>query len=86
MNKAVGALDPVEAVMRYHQETKHHYSRYARAPGGMDWANQPDPFRRFEGSPLIPLPVLKPDDAPRSKSRGRGPESPVSPGRSFVYT
>ena len=66
MNKAAGALDPLEAVMRYHQETKHHFSRYARAPGSMDWANQPDPFRRFEGSPLIPLPVLKSDDAPRS--------------------
>ncbi|MGH8726957.1 MAG: SagB/ThcOx family dehydrogenase [Burkholderiales bacterium] len=32
----------------------------------MDWANQPDPFRRYEGSPLIPLPLLKPDDAPLS--------------------
>jgi SagB-type dehydrogenase family enzyme len=52
--------------MRYHQETKHHFSRYARALGYMDWANQPDPFRRYEGSPLIPLPVLKPDDAPHS--------------------
>ena len=66
MNKAAGALDPLEVVMRYHRETKHHFSRYARAPGSMDWANQPDPFRRFEGSPLTPLPVLKADDAPRS--------------------
>jgi SagB-type dehydrogenase family enzyme len=66
MNKAVGALDPLEVVMRYHQETKHHFSRYARALGTMDWANQPDPFRRFEGSPLIQLPILKPDDAPCS--------------------
>ena len=66
MNKAAGTLDPLEVVIRYHQETKHHFSRYARAPGRMDWANQPNPFRRFEGSPLIPLPVLKPDDAPRS--------------------
>ena len=66
MNKAAGALDPLEVVMRYHQETKHHFSRYARAPGSMDWAIQPDPFRRFEGSPLIPLPVLKFDDAPCS--------------------
>ena len=66
MNKATGALDPLEVVRRYHQETKHHLSRYARAPDSMDWANQPDPFRRFEGSPLIPLPVLKPDDAPCS--------------------
>jgi SagB-type dehydrogenase family enzyme len=66
MNKAAGALDPLEVVMRYHQETKHHFSRYARAPGCMDWANQPDPFRRFAGSPLIRLPILKRDDAPCS--------------------
>ena len=63
---AAGGLSPLEVVMRYHQETKHHFPRYARALGYMDWANQPDPFRRYEGSPLIPLPVLKPDDAPRS--------------------
>jgi len=63
---AADALDPLEVVMRYHQETKHHFSRYARAPGTMDWANQPDPFRRYEGSPLIRLPVLGPDDAPLS--------------------
>ena len=40
------ALDPLEVVMRYHQETKHHFFRYARSLGYMDWANQPDPFRR----------------------------------------
>src|SRR3990172_12652667 len=66
MNTAAQAPDPLETVLRYHRETKHHFSRYARAPGRLDWANQPDPFRRFEGAPLIPLPVLKPDDAPRS--------------------
>ena len=66
MNKAAAALDPLDVVMRYHQETKHHFSRSARALASMDWANQPDPFRRFQGSPLIALPVLKPDEAPRS--------------------
>src|SRR3972149_3422383 len=63
---AADALDPLEVVMRYHHETKHHFSRSARSLGYMDWANQPDPFRRFEGAPLIPLPLLKPDDAPLS--------------------
>ena len=62
----VKALNPLEMVVRYHQETKHHFSRSARALGYMDWANQPDPFRRYEGSPLIALPRLKPDDAPLS--------------------
>ena len=61
--RATESLDPLEVVMRYHQETKHHFSRSARSLGYMDWANQPDPFRRYEGSPLISLPRLKPDDA-----------------------
>src|SRR3989442_1041629 len=52
--------------MRYHQETKHHFFRYARSLGYMDWANQPDPFRRYEGAPLSVLPLLKPDEAPLS--------------------
>lgn len=60
------AFDPLEVVMRYHQETKHHFFRYARSLGYMDWANQPDPFRRYGGSPLSVLPLLKPDDAPLS--------------------
>ena len=60
--------DPVERVIRYHLRTKHHFNRYARALGFLDWANQPDPFRRFEGAPLIPLPLLKPEDEPRSPS------------------
>jgi SagB-type dehydrogenase family enzyme len=64
--RAAESLDPLDVVMRYHQETKHHFFRYARSLGYMDWANQPDPFRRYEGSPLIALPRLKPDDAPLS--------------------
>lgn len=47
-----GALD---LVFRYHQETKHRPNAYARGPGRLDWANQPDPFRRYAGSPLIML-------------------------------
>jgi SagB-type dehydrogenase family enzyme len=58
--------DPLQVVMRYHQETKHHFSRYARALGYLDWANQPDPFRRYEGATLFALPRLGPEDAPVS--------------------
>ncbi|MGH8648312.1 MAG: hypothetical protein ACREUP_03255 [Burkholderiales bacterium] len=64
--RAAEALNPVEGVMHYHRETKHHFFRSARSLGYMDWANQPDPFRRYEGAPLIPLPLLKPDDEPLS--------------------
>ncbi|MRR06258.1 MAG: SagB/ThcOx family dehydrogenase [Deltaproteobacteria bacterium] len=30
----------------------------------MDWATQPDLFRRYEGAPLIPLEIAKPGDEP----------------------
>ncbi|WHZ22044.1 MAG: Nitroreductase [Nitrospira sp.] len=60
------STDPVEQVMHYHQRTKHHYNRYARSLGFLDWANQPDPFRRFLGAPLVRLPLLKSDEEPSS--------------------
>jgi SagB-type dehydrogenase family enzyme len=56
----------LEEVMRYHERTKHHFARFAPGPGQLDWANQPDPFRRFEGAPLTRLPLLAPDDEPRA--------------------
>ncbi|MBD0315414.1 MAG: SagB/ThcOx family dehydrogenase [Nitrospiraceae bacterium] len=59
-------VDPVDQVIAYHIQTKHHFNRYARSLGFLDWANQPDPFRRFEGAPLVPLPLLTPDEEPKS--------------------
>ena len=45
-----------EIVAAYHERTKHHYHRFAASRGHLDWATQPDPFRRYEGAPLIRLP------------------------------
>jgi SagB-type dehydrogenase family enzyme len=59
-------MEPLDIVMRYHLETKHHLGRYARSAGALDWANQPDPFRRFDGALVIPLPILGPEEDPRS--------------------
>jgi len=54
--------DPAaEAVLRYHEQTKHHLERYARSLGYMDWENQPNPFRFYEGAPRISLPLLGQD-------------------------
>jgi SagB-type dehydrogenase family enzyme len=50
----------LETVVRYHERTKHHPNRYARALGYMDWATQPDPFRRFPGAPLVSLERVEP--------------------------
>jgi hypothetical protein len=60
--------DPVDQVIRYHVQTKHHFNHYARSLGFLDWANQPDPFRRFEGAPLTPLPLLQSDEEPQSSA------------------
>jgi SagB-type dehydrogenase family enzyme len=60
-----GAL---ETVLRYHERSKHHFNRYARGPGQLDWANQPDPFRRFDGAPLITLPLLGAAEDPLAPS------------------
>ncbi len=70
--------------MRYHERTKHHFNRYAAGPRELDWVNQPDPFRRFEGAALTRLPVLGAEEEPRSPSyealyaRGAVASAPVS--------
>lgn len=56
--------NPIEAVFAYHERTKHHPGRYAASPGYLDWGTQPDPFRRHEGAPLLPLPAFPPEGGP----------------------
>ena len=56
--------DPTEAVLVYHEETKHHYYRLARSLGYLDWESQPDPFRVFDGALKVRLPLLPQKDAP----------------------
>ena len=76
--------EPVDRVIAYHVRTKHHFNRYARSLGYLDWANQPDPFRRFEGASLIRLPLLKFDEEPTSPAYdalyqpGAVPSQPLS--------
>jgi SagB-type dehydrogenase family enzyme len=41
-------------VLKYHNQTKHNFNKYARGPHGLDWANQPNPFRRYLSAPLLP--------------------------------
>ena len=47
----------LEIVAAYHERTKHHYHRFAASQGYMDWATQPDPFRRYDGASLVRLPL-----------------------------
>jgi SagB-type dehydrogenase family enzyme len=52
-----------ETIVAYHEATKHHFHRYARSAGYMDWANQPNPFRRYEGVAQISLGIPNTDPA-----------------------
>ena len=52
----------MDDIIAYHDRTKHHPGRYVLGPGGLDWATQPDPFRRFLGSPVLKLPLADRDD------------------------
>ena len=51
--------------VQYHEATKHHFGRYARSSGYLDWANQPNPFRRYAGTAVDLLPLPKEDASPR---------------------
>ena len=92
------ARDPLAIVREYHEQTKHHFNRFARSLGYLDWATQPDPFRTFEGSRRIDLiDVLRAAekrDGPRHASwRDTAydalfdpvpPDAPVAPGLAAV--
>ena len=45
----------LDNVIAYHQRTKHQPHAMARGPSSLDWANQPNPFRSYEGSIQIAL-------------------------------
>jgi SagB-type dehydrogenase family enzyme len=52
------SLSPSDIILQYHEQTKHHYYRFAKSLGFLDWDNQPSPFRRFNGAPLFQMPLL----------------------------
>jgi hypothetical protein len=56
----------------YRERSKHRLNRYAPGPGQLDWANQPNPFRRFEGAARIELPFLADDLATGFSELRRG--------------
>jgi SagB-type dehydrogenase family enzyme len=45
-----------ERLFAYHQATKHTYHSVRTNARYLDWHNQPDPFRSYEGAPIIDLP------------------------------
>ncbi len=54
-------MNKSEIVINYHERTKHYFDKLARSLGYLDWANQPNPFRFYEGTENIELPLIKSD-------------------------
>ncbi|MGR3301995.1 MAG: SagB/ThcOx family dehydrogenase [Candidatus Scalindua sp.] len=45
-----------QSVIEYHERTKHLPNRPASSSGYLDWANEPNPFRSYEGANTLKLP------------------------------
>jgi SagB-type dehydrogenase family enzyme len=52
-----GVNEETDRLFAYHHATKHTYQSVRADAHFLDWHNQPDPFRTYEGATLITLPV-----------------------------
>ena len=57
-------MNSIDVVFDYHERTKHQFQRYANAPGTMDWATQPNPFRWYDGAQTTNLGFPESDLSP----------------------
>src|SRR5258707_4158566 len=70
----------------YHESTKHSVESLRRVRHTLDWANMPDPFRHYEGVPVLDLPADAPSPeipALRVLLGGVG-DTPAADGPSFL--
>ncbi|WP_407279547.1 nitroreductase family protein [Aromatoleum evansii] len=67
------------AVQAYHEHSKHRPERYAPGPGRLDWENQPDPWRSWEGAARTILPLAADGLATRHAALRRGELPPPAP-------
>ena len=73
--------EALATIRQYHQVTKHHVHRFAHGPGHLDWDTQPDPFRRYDGAPVIGLDMVPSTEEPRYDDafvEGRHPPVPLN--------
>lgn len=54
----LNAADKLQAVRDYHTRSKHRFEAYAAGPDTLDWDEQPEPFRWYEGAGQLGLPLL----------------------------
>jgi SagB-type dehydrogenase family enzyme len=59
-------------ILEYHQRSKHRINHYAPGPIALDWANQPSPFREFDGAAKLELCVAADSVVARYSELRRG--------------
>ena len=70
----------------YHECTKHSVESLRRARRVLDWANMPDPFRHYEGTPVLDLPAepLTPEIASLDVLHGKIGATVAADGPTFL--
>lgn len=71
--------DDSSVVLDYHQRTKHQLNGYAKGPASLDWDDQPNPFRRFDGCETVALPQPGADLACRFADLDQSKTIPAQP-------
>jgi SagB-type dehydrogenase family enzyme len=66
-------------IIAYHEASKHHYRTFAPGPGYLDWATQPDPFRRYIGARVVSLARPGPTGGPPFEAGFTPGLTPVAP-------
>jgi SagB-type dehydrogenase family enzyme len=70
----------------YHESTKHSVESLRRTPHALDWANMPDPFRHYEGVPVLDLPtdIPIPETPALEMLHGVAGSTPAGDGPTFL--
>jgi hypothetical protein len=70
----------------YHESTKHSVESLKRAQYVLDWANMPDPFRHYEGVPVLDLPAdpQAPEFPALELLQGASGTTPAADGPTFL--
>ena len=57
-------MSDLKNIFQYHNNSKHGYYSFAPGPGYLDWASQPDPFRKYEGADIVHLKKIPQTERP----------------------
>lgn len=72
-------MTKAEEIIYFHERTKHHPHRFAPSLGYLDWEEQPNPFRFYEGVSRLPLARDLPDPQVNFPALYTEKNIPISP-------